>query len=1131
MVSVVQCFMSKLLSPLWRRAHEDEEEQDLHSEGVAQIRQVRTGVVTHLCADYGLIDHAVYFTSKVVLGGVVLCVGDSVQALAVREGAHGQWRALRVELQRDMWESGGSEALNQDSDKPRPLIGTVTSCDRDGGLINQTTFFPRSALCEGFEPMKGDWVLAQYVVSPAECSSQAQAVSPLRYRRMDGVSVTRTQGNSGVVEDSVFFSLESLMVPSGFRPARGDVVNVVVLESSQSLYCWRALCMTPVQHSPNPSELKMPDAEIHSLMENKGGLQVSQETQFGPLLLGHRKELLIWIQNTGSESHRLKCCEFAGWDSGQQFCLSSVSLSNGKTQDMRASGSREIEDGEGEDSVETQALWMLEIEPREKVSVTIGCQAKTLGRSAELLLLHFSSFTIARRLEVLVSCAEEGLLKPSMPYTALTAVPAQPKPVQVLTVTAPPAPIRLTRRHLPNFLGQYAVPQALRDCVEAQKDVLVVQPALAEPLSLSSMLRRFSALLWLEELEAERELREFSLIGAILRKGAVNLHLEVPGLTEGRPNLFIGDKVVLKKPCSGGIVLEYMSYITEISEDDVSLRVNADFQHGYLGEPLDVEFTFNRVTTRRCHCALEQVRHFGDNILFPSMLAQQPPLWSGEWGPQEEEEHLPEEEKDATQTINGSSSLTAEMVSVATQTKTDLTLSAKHIPNPGQFFNVQLNSAQKEAIKQILSGECRPTPYILFGPPGTGKTITLIEAILQVHHRIPCSRVLVCTPSNSAADLVCTRLHQSGYLNTASLARVNATCRPEESMPEELRQYARAGEDIRHASFHRIVVCTCSSAGMFYQIGLRIGHFTHVFVDEAGQATEPETLIPLSLLSEASGQIVLAGDPKQLGPVVKSRLAAVFGLGVSLLERLMGNPLYSCSDRGYNPLLVTKLVYNYRSHEALLELPSRLFYAGELCVRSQRAVVDALCHWNRLPTKGFPFIFHGVRGTEMREGSNPSWFNPAEAVQVMMYCCQLAKRLYNPIPATDIGVIAPYKKQVEKIRVLLHRVGLGDVKVGSVEEFQGQEFLIMILSTVRSNESLLNEELQNVLGFLSNPKRFNVAITRAKALLIVIGNPHILIKDPCFSALLQYSYDNRAFVGCDPPVSLRASSRILSEET
>ncbi|XP_051553163.1 RNA helicase Mov10l1 [Myxocyprinus asiaticus] len=1131
MASVVQCFMSKLLSPLWRRAEDEDEEEEDHLcfGGVAPIRQVKTGIVTQLCADYGLIDHAVYFTSGVVLGGVVLRVGDTVQALAVREGAGGGWKALRVERQKDVWENGVSEPLKGDAAELRPLIGTVTSCDRDGGFINQTTYFPRSALCEGFEPMKGDWVMAQYFVCPTQWSSQARTVSPLRYRRMDRVCVTSVFGNSGVVEDSVFFTLESLIVPPGFRPAQGAVVNVVVLESSQSLYCWRALCMTPVQHSPNAAAVNMPDGEIQSLLENKGGLQVSQETHFGSLLLGNSKELLVWIQNAGSEIHRLKCCEFAGWDSERQFSLSPICNSSEKRWNSTpASG------GFYEDCVETPAVRTLErsleIEPADRVSVTINCQAKSLGHSAELLLLHFSSFTIGRRLEVLVSSSEESLLKPSAPYCPVTALPQQ-QHVQVLTVTAPAAPIRLVRRHLPNFLGNFAVPQALRDCVEAQRDVLVVQSALAEPLCLSSMSPRFSALLWLEELQAESEIREFSLIGAILRKGAVYLHLEVPGLAEGRPNLFIGDKVVLKKPCSAEIVVEYIAYVMEITEEDVSLRVNSDFQNGYLGEPLDVEFTFNRLTMRRCHCALEQTKHFGDNILFPSTLALQPPQWSGEWKTQEDDKHLPEESDATTQSMEGPSSLTVDMVSVATQTKTDLPMTAKRIPTPGQVFNRQLNSAQKEAVKHILSGDCRPTPYILFGPPGTGKTITLIEAILQVHHRIPCSRVLVCTPSNSAADLICLRLHESGYLHAASLARVNATCRPEESMPEELRQYARAGEDIRHASFHRIVVSTCSSSGMFYQIGLRVGHFTHVFLDEAGQATEPETLIPLGLLSEESGQIVLAGDPKQLGPVVKSKLAAAFGLGVSFLERLMGTQLYSCSERGYNPLVVTKLVYNYRSHEALLELPSRLFYAGELCVRSQRAVVDALCHWNRLPTKGFPLIFHGVRGTEMREGSNPSWFNPAEAVQVMMYCCQLAKRLYNPIPATDIGIIAPYKKQVEKIRVLLHRVGLADVKVGSVEEFQGQEYLVIILSTVRSNEALLNEDLQNMLGFLSNPKRFNVAITRAKALLIVVGNPHVLIKDPCFSALLQYSHDNRAFLGCDPPVSLHATRRIPSEET
>lgn len=135
------------------------------------------------------------------------------------------------------------------------------------------------------------------------------------------------------------------------------------------------------------------------------------------------------------------------------------------------------------------------------------------------------------------------------------------------------------------------------------------------------------------------------------------------------------------------------------------------------------------------------------------------------------------------------------------------------------------------------------------------------------------------------------------------------------------------------------------------------------------------------------------------------------------------------------------------------------------------------------------FLVFLSQGTEMREGKNPSWFNPVEAVQVMLYCCQLAKKLYNPVHPSDIGIIAPYRKQVcvavslrllkalfeiilagqhtvdfkvsfhiavqcEKIRVLLCKVGLSDIKVGSVEEFQGQEFLVIILSTVGQNKLL-----------------------------------------------------------------------------
>ncbi|TSK13400.1 RNA helicase Mov10l1 [Bagarius yarrelli] len=1074
MVSAVQFLISKLLSPLWRTV--EEEDNGFYYTDAEEIRQMQGGVVTQLCQNYGLIDHSVYFTAGEVLGGMPLHVG--------------------------------------------------------------------------FEPVKGDWVKAEYFISPSEWTSQARSVAPLRYQRMDNVFVSSVFGTSGVVGNSVFFSLDSLLLPAGYKPTRGDVVNVVVVESSQSFINGRLTIM--------------PDVEIKTLLENKGGLVVSEETQFGSLLLGESKELLVLLHNTGSETHTLKSCEFAGWDSEKQFWFgltSSCANNNISSQpehqqadpyvpfipnpstdpiaghdlgvlpnpssvpveERHKKGTnagmmkldKEVADDPEENAEKAPRVRAIEknlaILPGEKVSISVGCQAKNMGRCAELLLLHFSSFTIGRHLEVSVNSVEEKMLNPSVPYcpATLQPTPTMQNHAQVVTITAPAPPVRLARRHLPNFLGSYPMPQALRDCMEAKADVLVVQPALGEPLSLSNMLPRFSALLWLEELQAEKELREFSINGALLKKGAGYLHLAVPGLSEGRPSLYIGDKVVLKKPCSQGFVVEYITYVTKISEEDVSLRVNAELLNSYLGEPLDVEFTYNRLPMRRCHCALEQTKHFGENVLFPRNLQLQSPLWSGDWEP----ELLPKQDKNKP-TVEGEtckenpcvnsgkpSFLTTDMVSVATQTKTDLGTAAKINPEPGKFFNCNLNPAQKEAVKRILSGECRPTPYVLFGPPGTGKTITLIEAILQVYYHVPGSRVLVCTPSNSAADLICIRLHESGYLQAASMARVNATCRIEEYVPEVLRQYSHAGEDVRHASFHRIVVSTCSSAGMFYQIGLRVGHFTHVFLDEAGQATEPETLIPLGLLFEKTGQIVLAGDPKQLGPVVKSKLAEAFGLGVSLLERLMASPLYSLTDEGYNRLLVTKLVYNYRSHEVLLELPSRLFYNGELCVRSQRSVVDSLCHWSRLPTKGFPLIFHGVRGTEMREGTNPSWFNPGEAVQAMLYCSQLVKRLYNPIPATDIGIITPYKKQVEKIRVLLNRTGLTDIKVGSVEEFQGQEFLVIILSTVRSNEAITSSDVQSALGFLSNPKRFNVAITRPKALLIIIGNPHVLIKVPLLTAV------------------------------
>ncbi|KAF7224131.1 RNA helicase Mov10l1 [Nothobranchius furzeri] len=1135
MLASMRWLLSKLVSPLWRTVDDVDVDILPDSSCYEDVRHLRGSVVTELCLDYGLIDDSIFFTSTEVLGGIALKQGDLVNCIAVRGGTKGGWKALRVEKSADAWDDGGRTSIEADSLQLRPLIGAITSVEGDGGYISQTTYFSRQTLLEGYEPMKGDWVQVQYFINPGQWTTQAHSVAPLRYSRLDQVSVTSVYGGSGVVEDSVFFSLSSLLLPTNYQPSVGDLVNLVMVESSQSLYSWRALCMAPCSQScsRNVSAVPVTDAELPRVLENKGGLDVSDYGQFGDVMLGEQNQLVFWIQNKGSEMHTLKSCEFAGWDSEEQFNLitvnnSSPSLSqrqhsqeNG-SEPLETQGRATLEADKENDAVQTNSILTRRAEkevnlaPGERHSIVIVVQAKILGSCRELLLLHFSSFTIGRLLEVTVGCEDENLLQPSVPFSPLHNPQSTNSSLHVVTVSAPKDAPRLTRRKLPNFLPTYAVPKRLRDCVEMQGDVLAAQPCLGEVLSPFNMQSRFSALLWLEELHAERELREFMICGALLRKGAAYLHLKVLGLAEGRPNLNIGDRVLLKKPECNGVMLEYISYVTEINDEDVSLRVNSDFQRNYVGEPLDVEFTYNRLTMRRCHFALEQTRHFWE-ILFPSRVTLQTPQWSGKW--------LEESQETENGPVSDSS---ANMESRATQTK-DGELTTKPIPSQGQFFNPDLNCSQKEAVKRILAGECRPMPYVLFGPPGTGKTVTLLETILQVYHFLPSSRVLVCTPSNSAADLICIRLHYSGFLHTASLARINASGRDQESIPEVLQPYSRAGEDIRQAAFHRIVVSTCSSAGMFHNVGIQVGHFSHVFLDEAGQATEPESLIPISLVSERDGQIVLAGDPCQLGPVVKSHLASSFGLGVSLLERLMSNPLYSKHDWGYNPKLVTKLIYNYRSHEALLTLPSKLFYLGELCFKASRDVVESLCQWKTLPKKGFPLLFHGIRGTEFREGNNPSRFNPSEAVQAMLYCCQLAKKIYKPVSSSDIGIIAPYRKQSEKIRMLLAKVGLSDIKVGSVEEFQGQEFLVIILSTVRSDESVESDDLQSSLGFLANPKRFNVAITRPKALLLIVGNPHVLIRDPCFRALLQYSFINGAYLGCDPPPSLR-NTQIAAEE-
>uniref|UniRef100_A0A8D3DC35 RNA helicase n=1 Tax=Scophthalmus maximus TaxID=52904 RepID=A0A8D3DC35_SCOMX len=443
-----------------------------------------------------------------------------------------------------------------------------------------------------------------------------------------------------------------------------------------------------------------------------------------------------------------------------------------------------------------------------------------------------------------------------------------------------------------------------------------------------------------------------------------------------------------------------------------------------------------------------------------------------------------------------------------------------------RMFNQQLenNAEQKAAVRCIVAGSSKPAPHLVFGPPGTGKTVTLVEAMNQVSRADPSAHILACAPSNSACDLLCERLMV--HMDPHQVYRMYASSRDPRSVPKQLLKYCNL--DLAQDGFvfpekeilmkHTIIVTTMITAGRLVSGGIPVGHFTHVFVDEGGQAVEPECIIAIAgLLHPEKGQLVLAGDPKQLGPIVRSRLALQNGLGLSLLERLMRhNDLYQTNaDSGqYDTRFVTKLLRNYRSHAAILKIPNELFYENKLQVFADQGDRETYCNWEHLPKKGFPVIFHGVMGKDEREANSPSFFNVSEIEVLVGYLTKLVetqgKKGLPTLAAKDIGIIAPYRKQVRR-RVafvcIVEGFDIKELKVGCVEEFQGQERKIIMISTVRSSINYVKMDKDFNIGFLSNEKRFNVAVTRARSLLIIVGNPVILNKDSTWENALQQHVD------------------------
>jgi helicase MOV-10 len=444
------------------------------------------------------------------------------------------------------------------------------------------------------------------------------------------------------------------------------------------------------------------------------------------------------------------------------------------------------------------------------------------------------------------------------------------------------------------------------------------------------------------------------------------------------------------------------------------------------------------------------------------------------------------------------------------------------------------------SLSQYLHYNFKLTDCINVSLDNTGKTTTVVEAVYQLARQEDDLRILLVAPSNDAADVLVERL--ASYFPPSELRRILAYSRSVETVPTAIRTYVaeNSSDEVKLQEIlrARIVVSTVALAARFSWFGVPRGHFDVLCVDEAGHATEPEVvgaaagLLDFVRRDGRVGQMILAGDHQQLGPIVTSDICRKFGLSVSFMERLTTQDVYARQNGMYPSDLLTKLVRNYRSHPAVIKLPNEMFYDNDLECCGDQMTTHSLANWEYLKNKGFPVLFHSMNGENLREGNSPSWFNPQEAQQVVQYVKLLMHETRPPLKSDEIGIITPYRRQAQKIRLALETQDIKDVKdikVGSVESFQGQERRCIILSTVRAETEHISSDVRYNLGFVANEKRFNVAITRAKALLIVVGSPTVLATDKDnWLEFLLYCRDNKSWLGeeWDPEEAQEDSSEL-----
>jgi hypothetical protein len=484
------------------------------------------------------------------------------------------------------------------------------------------------------------------------------------------------------------------------------------------------------------------------------------------------------------------------------------------------------------------------------------------------------------------------------------------------------------------------------------------------------------------------------------------------------------------------------------------------------------------------------------------------------------------------------------------------------------FLDEKLNWQQKNAVENVCLQNYGTVPYIISGPPGTGKTKTLIETALQLLRNVDqVSHILICAPSEPATDTLADRLRL--HLAPHEMLRLNRSSRPFSEVADEILPYCHVSESMfalppfSELMKYKVVVTSCRDASLLmysrmtnsdlYAVehGLRQHihpfnncgapseiklHWAALLLDEAAQALEPEALLPMYVVSPPlrspklafTPLFVMAGDECQLGPRTSSPKTP---LKRSLFARLFSRPVYADHPlaRGKTgqeppplttsmlPILrpaFTNLTHNYRSHKAILAVPSSLFYFDTL--KPKASNTSALADWDGWRGRKWPVLFHNNPSPDDLERDGGGWFNTGEAIVACTYAARLSAFLGGR--QQEVCVMSPFKAQVRLLRQKARSdlMGLRDVNIGPTEAFQGLEHGVVILCVTRSNKRFVEKDKELSWGIIGQPNKMNVALTRAKYGLIIIGSRDVLVEDPHWRTVLDFCYRNGLVTGDTP---------------